>query len=236
MTLTGKAVGRCRGAEPNCSCCGVTNKNSAAQSLPLRGALSLHLVQRILFYSPVNRFHWSFDSRWILLTLMWLILLRLVIVLAWEKKRCQHAHATRLCVERRATEQHSNPLRTRGVMAGVRDSLEEGVGRLHFEDLSARVCWGLGMHLPSKSLSCPSSWHPAVNAWAKGSRLLKCVSLPSLRERWDLSTHLIQMTWFNLSLLHITFLGHLATSIFHFVPGWVQACNVCVPFLFHRIK
>lgn len=99
MTLTGKAVGRCRGAEPNCGCCGVANKKPAAQLLPLPGALSLRLVERVLFYSPVNCFHRSLDSCWILLTLMWLILLRLVILLAWEKKRYQHACATRLCVE-----------------------------------------------------------------------------------------------------------------------------------------
>lgn len=56
---------------------------------------------------------------------------------------------------RRATEQHRNPLRTSGAMAGVRASLEGGVGRLYFEDLSAYIWRGLVMHLPSQSL--PSS-------------------------------------------------------------------------------
>lgn len=55
--------------------------------------------------------------------------------------------------KRRTPEQHCNPLGTSGAMEGARAALGGGVGRLRFEDLSARIWRGLAMHLASQSSS-----------------------------------------------------------------------------------
>lgn len=230
MTLAGNIVGRCRGAELNC-CCGATNKKSAAQLLPMPGALSLHLAKIILFCSQ-QIVHWSCDSSWILLTLMCLILLKLVIFLS--RRSYQHARSSRLCVKRRAMEQHCSLLGANGLMAGVRASSGGGLGRLPCQDLSAHI-WGVVSDASCQHLSLSQFLAPC---WQCLSRRVMSVE-PSCTQREVRSEHTsVQVTWFNLYLFHNNLMGwgvYLATAFFHFILGQVQ-CVLHANFLFHWLK
>lgn len=134
--------------------------------------------------------------------------------------------------KRRETEQHCNLLGVNGVMAGVRAVYPTRT----FLHISGGC---LVMHLASQSLSLSQFSAPCWQCLSQGH---VCWSTWTFlhSERWDLSTHHIQVTWFNLYLFHNTLLQgvHLATPFFHFIVGQAQPCNVCfvLPFFFTVLK
>lgn len=93
----------------------------------------------------------------------------------------------------------------------------------------------LVMHLASESLSLSLFSAPCWQCLSQGSRL----SLPALRERWHLSTHHIQVTWFNLYFFHNTLLWRTPGNTFlSFYPGAnaTLQCVLHIAFLLHRLE